>query len=503
MAATWACEKFEDYILGLTFTLETDHKPLVPLLGHHDIELLPPRLQRFRLRLMRYSYTIQHVPGRELYTADALSRTPLSATDTDLEGETNIYAHNIISNLPASDSKLEEIRLHQREDETCRMLMSYCQDGWPDRSQLQGTINQYWPFRSELTLVEGLLLYGSRIVIPSSLRLGVLDSLHEGHQGINKCRSRAQQSIWWPGLSRQIAELVSNCSTCCKNMKNHMEPLIPGQFPDSPWLKIATDLFEFKQQQYLLVVDYYSRFIEIAKLENTTAASVINNLKSIFARFGIPQCVVSDNGPQYSCREFQAFAQSYGFSHITSSPGHSSGNGEAERAVRTVKQLLRGSNDGALLSYRATPLSNGTSPAELLMSRRLRTKVPIIQSSLRPKPVDQENLQRQEETYRMKQKLYFDRHHATKQLSPLGRGQEIFIPDRNQYGTVQNKYGEHDRSYVVKTETGLYRRNRVQLNYIPPKQPTCEDSYNTEKSNKVPTVVNEHVSVDSPSTENQ
>ena len=87
LAATWACEKFEDYILGLNFTLETDHKPLVPLLGHHDIERLPPRLQRFRLCLMRYSYTIQHVPGRELYTAVALSRTPLSSTDTDLECE--------------------------------------------------------------------------------------------------------------------------------------------------------------------------------------------------------------------------------------------------------------------------------------------------------------------------------------------------------------------------------------------------------------------------------
>ena len=106
LAATWACEKFEDYILGLNFTLETDHKPLMPLLGHHDIERLPPRLQRFRLRLMHYSYTIQHVPGRELYTADALSCTPLSSTDTDLECETNIYAHNIIRNLPASDSKL-------------------------------------------------------------------------------------------------------------------------------------------------------------------------------------------------------------------------------------------------------------------------------------------------------------------------------------------------------------------------------------------------------------
>ena len=107
LASTWACEKFEDYILGLTFTLETDHKPLVPLLGNRDIELLPPRLQRFRLRLMRYTYHIQHVPGFELYTAGALSRTPLTSTDMTLGDEANIYAYGVICNLPVSDTKLE------------------------------------------------------------------------------------------------------------------------------------------------------------------------------------------------------------------------------------------------------------------------------------------------------------------------------------------------------------------------------------------------------------
>ena len=103
LAATWACEKFEDYILGLNFTLETDHKPLVALLGHHDFELLP-HLQHFHLRLMHYSYIIQHVPGRDLYIADALSHTPLSITaDESLEKETTSYVNSIIGGLLASD----------------------------------------------------------------------------------------------------------------------------------------------------------------------------------------------------------------------------------------------------------------------------------------------------------------------------------------------------------------------------------------------------------------
>ena len=196
MAATWACEKFEDHIQGLNFTLETDHRPLEQLLGHRNIELLPPRLQRFCFCFMRYSCIIQHVPGRDPYTADALSRTPLSiTTDQSLEKETTSYVNSIIGGLPASDMRLDQIPSHQKEDETCRLLMSYCQDGWPDRSQLHRIINQYWPFRTELTLVDGLLLRGSRIIIPSSVHLDILDALHEGHQGITKCSSRAQQSV--------------------------------------------------------------------------------------------------------------------------------------------------------------------------------------------------------------------------------------------------------------------------------------------------------------------
>jgi transposase InsO family protein len=110
--------------------------------------------------------------------------------------------------------------------------------------------------------------------------------------------------------------------------------------PARPWQRIAADLMEFKKVQYLVVVDYYSRYIELSKLENTSSASIINHLKSIMARHGVPEALVSDNGPQFSSKEFVLFAKDYGFSHVTSSPGHASGNGEVERAVRTVKELL-------------------------------------------------------------------------------------------------------------------------------------------------------------------
>ena len=137
-------------------------------------------------------------------------------------------------------------------------------------------------------------------------------------------------------------------------------------------------MFEWKKTEYLLVVDYYSRFIEVSKLTSTTA-SVITHLKSIFARHGIPQVVVSDNGPQYSAAAFSEFSKEYAFEHCTSSPKFPQANGEAERAVKTVKQLLEKNSDPylAMLAYRSTPLENGYSPVEQLMGRKLRTTLPM------------------------------------------------------------------------------------------------------------------------------
>jgi len=125
---------------------------------------------------------------------------------------------------------------------------------------------------------------------------------------------------------------------------------------------------------YLLVVDYYSRFPEVVQLRSTTSQSVINALKAIFARYGIPEILLSDNGPQYSSTEFSEFAANYGFVHVTSSPHYPQSNGLAERAVKTVKKLLKESTDQclALLSYWTTPLPwCGLSPAELSQGRRL------------------------------------------------------------------------------------------------------------------------------------
>ncbi|XP_037505911.1 uncharacterized protein K02A2.6-like [Rhipicephalus sanguineus] len=161
--------------------------------------------------------------------------------------------------------------------------------------------------------------------------------LHEGHQGINRTKALARDSVWWPGISADIASLVANCEQCASTRVNLAEPLVSTALPGRPWEFLGMDLFHLNGRTFLLVVDYYSWFPEVVTLRSTTARAVIDALKSIFARHGIPQDVRSDNGPPFSSQEFAAFAVSYGFNHATSSPHYARSNGEAERMVRTVK----------------------------------------------------------------------------------------------------------------------------------------------------------------------
>ena len=226
----------------------------------------------------------------------------------------------------------------------------------------------YWAMRNDLAVQQGLLLFQSRVVVPQKQQADILDRLH---QGIDKCRALARKSVWWPGLSKQLGEKIQKCPSCEKERVLHPEPLQPTKTPDYPWQRVGIDLFEWKGHQYLIIVDYYSRWIEIAHLPQITSSAVIDNLKAVFARQGIPEVIVSDNGTQFTSGDFAKFSEVYGFTHLASSPHHPQSNGEAERAVQTVKNLLKKAGDPytAFLNYRAAPLQQGSSPAELLMGR--------------------------------------------------------------------------------------------------------------------------------------
>ena len=150
-----------------------------------------------------------------------------------------------------------------------------------------------------VTVCNNLLLFNNRIVVPESLKKETLDKIHEGHQGIQRSRFRATSSVWWPGLSKEIVQTVQKCKICVRKNTPPKEPLIPSKLPDHPWQKIGSDLFELEGVTYLLVVDCFSKYPEVIRLNTTTYQAIISALKSIFSCYSIPEILISDNGPQY------------------------------------------------------------------------------------------------------------------------------------------------------------------------------------------------------------
>ena len=487
LATTWACEKFRTYILGRSFTVETDHKPLVPLLNTKHLDDLPPRILRFRLRLAKYEYTAMHVPGRLLYAADALSRAPVlerfpdGAEEEELREEAEAYVHYItIPSLLATSQKLEKYRKAQMDDEECSQVREFCKTEVSSRQCTEAVLE------SQESTDRGR----RHPAIQLPLRKDALTRIHEGHQGVEKCRWRTRQSVWWPGVVNQMQQFVENCRVCAREARPRKEPLMPTPLPDYPWQMVGTDLFELDKRHYLLVVDYFSRFPEVLQLTSTTSSAVITHLKAVFARHGIPETVRSDNGPQYASAEFKEFARVYEFQHITSSPRFPQSNGQVERMVQTVKRLIKQSDDPhlAVLSYRATPLPwCGRSPTELLDGRRLRTKIPQTRDSLIPNWDYLPQFRNADKQFKDKQKGNYDKRHRASAQSELPRDTEVVLnsEDHPTEGRVVRP-AETPRSYVVQTPSGELRRNRSQLTVLPD-QPQSSSEPDTGQENTTTT----------------
>ncbi|UYV78630.1 K02A2.6-like, partial [Cordylochernes scorpioides] len=436
LAITWACEKFKQYIQGLVITLETDHKPLVLIFTSKNIDDLTPRIQRLRLRIMRYSYKIVHTPGKNLIVADALSRSPRKKVGTQkLEEELCAYVQQVVSFMPISDVRVKEIKESQDKDQVIQNIIKYTQEGWPERTNVSMSESQYWPAKDDFSVENGILLKGSRYVIPENIRKGLLQRIHEGHLGIVKCRERAKGSVWWPRITSEIEEMVRTCPMCIEERTNRHQPLIPSELPNCPWEKVG--------------------------IRGLTSASIIVHCKSIFARHGIPLEVRSDNGPQFGSL-FKEFSHEYGFTHVTSSPRYPQSNGFIESFVKIVKERISKSKDPylALLAYRATPLANGFSPAELSMGRRVRTTIPT--PAKQHQPPNLKNWKNHEAIQRKKQKYYYDRAKGVRELPPLDVNDRVWLTDLKTPGVIISK-ADTPRSYVVDTPRGSVRRNRFHL----------------------------------------
>ncbi len=481
LGVVWACEKFSRYLVGLSsFRILTDHKPLVPIINEKDLDVTPIRCQRLLIRLMRYNGKAEHVPGKTLVLADLLSRKPLDndEEDDDLEQDVNFLVQAVVANIPATREKIQEIKDASCSDKIVSSAMTMTKNGWPDISEVPPEVRELYQARANLSVADDLLMYGQRVVIPTSLREDMLQRLHNGHMGITKCKLRAQDTVWWPGISNDIQKHIEDCNFCKINKPvQRAETLEPRPMADRPWQWICTDLLQFAGKTYMVVVDEYSKWIEITYLRSTASSMVILELKKIFARWGIPQRITSDNGPQYASREFRIFAAEWGFKHVTSSPYYAQSNGAAENAVKQAKRILKQTDPHlALMEYRATPTTvTGYSPCQLLQGRVMPTTIPRIETKLTPRHPEQADVRRNHDKAREKQAFYFNRRHGAHDLDPLHPGETVRIrtPNESKWGSparVVKQYGPAEaRSYVVDTGEGKFRRNRRHLQRIPPR----------------------------------
>ena len=286
------------------------------------------------------------------------------------------------------------------QDQDLNKLKDVIFKGLPEyRKQCPQELWDYWTFRCDLVIEDGLILKGDRIIIPEPLRGQVLEALHTGHQGETKCLLLTRESVFWPGITNDIKQLVKDCDICNKYQAE--QPKLPVMQPDlatRPWEKLGTDIFEFKGNKYLMIVDYYSRFPVIRLLSDITADTICNHFTSVLAEHVLPSVIIADFGTQYISVKFKDSCTKSGITLTFSSPYHHQANSVAEGTVETCKSLWKKAVEGskcpytAVFMYRVTPLDNNMpSSFELLFGRKPRTLMPSSKKNLQSRYSDNVN----------------------------------------------------------------------------------------------------------------
>ena len=320
LAVVFAVKRFKYYCYGSDLvSVETDHKPLIGLMKK-DISSLSPRLASMRLELLSYSIELVHKPGKSLVLADTLSRSCPAGTllHEDLGTDPLLQVCSVVIRSEEVNGKY--VRATEN-DEELSVVLKLVQDGWPSfKKGCPRRALPYWNLRLSLTTCGGLLFYGDRLVIPTSQRSQVLASLHQAHQGVTKMLQRAQTAVFWPGMRRRIEDQASSCEPCRKaEHAGKKEPLIPVPVPEYPFQKVGVDLFHLDGVDYLMLIDYLTKWPVVKMLTVTNFKTIVGLLREIFSDWGTPKTIVSDNGPQFTGREFQEFCRSKGLNNLISS----------------------------------------------------------------------------------------------------------------------------------------------------------------------------------------
>jgi transposase InsO family protein len=442
-----------------------------------------------------------------MHVADFLSRIKIKG-DPKTEEELEVYSiteDEVLSSIEEAkpldgarmrDTTIEELKKATREDVVMTNLYNVINDGWPEHtSKVPDTLKTYWKYRDELTTHQGLILKGSRVVVPLELRKEMLKRLHRSHQGIENTTKLARDTVFWPNMNTQIKETVQSCEICTKYSRSQQNPpMLTHEIPTFPFQRVNMDVFELRTfevdrnnvtKRYLVTVDQYSDFFEIDELKHANTEYTIQLCKRNFSRYGIPTTVITDNGSNFTSEKFKRFTKEWNFQHITSSPNHQQGNGKAEAAVKIAKGLIKKSIETRsdvykmLLHWRNTSNKMNSSPAQRMFSRRLRSDIPMIPSKLKPEVIADVPQAIQEQ--RNNSKRYYDR--SSQNLLSPRKDSNVHFQKNPQSSTTWTpgkiKKQINSRTFEVENEGTTYRRSLVHIK-TPDKAASSPEMRNTQ-----------------------
>ena len=290
-----------------------------------------------------YDNTIGHRSGMKNRNTDALRRLPMHNTvyesEVKLPGDV-VFILDHVNQVTTTSAA--QIRNHTRRDPTLAKVLQHVQSGWPEGS-FHIPVKPYANRKLELSVDSGFVVWGARVIIPTRLRSGVLNELHEVHTGVVRMKSLARSFVWWPNLDHDIEQVGKECNVCQQHAHLPVKaPIHICEWPKNLWDRVHVDYSGPIQASLILVlIDAYSKWIEVHVVCSSTSGVTIEHLSQIFARHGLPKYIVSDNGSCFTCEEFSKFVKQNRIQHIRTAPYHPASNGLAERDVPIIKNCVK------------------------------------------------------------------------------------------------------------------------------------------------------------------
>ena len=295
LAVVFGVKGFHQYLYGRRFVIYSDHKPLKHLFSEDRPvpQLASARIQRWAHLLSAYDYSMAYRPGSDHANADLLSRLPLPEAPAQVPvlGDT-ILLMDTLEGTPATAS---HIRNWTARDWVLSTVLQKVQKGW--KGPTDDALQPYARRKDELSVQDGCLLWGNRVVVPPQGRSKVIDELHEGHPGMTRMKQLTRSFIWWPSIDKDLEERVKSCDQCQRTRgAPAVAPLHPWEWPGRPWTRVHVEhAGPFLGKLFLVVIDAHSKWLEVVVVPSTTSAATTKALRSIFATHGLPEILVSDN----------------------------------------------------------------------------------------------------------------------------------------------------------------------------------------------------------------